>query len=266
MVRSRKSPTSYSFILGACVVIAGILFVARNHLPVNLSAVASSSVSNKAEIENIIKEYLEKNPQVIIESVKNMQERGIKEAQAKSNAMIVEKKQEIENVGNSPVLGNPKGDITIVQFYDYRCGYCKTADKTIQQLIENDKGIKFIYKEFPILGEDSELASKASLAVFHINTSKFMPFHNALMAAPKINRAVIDSIITEQGLDLDLVKEAMERPAIKEELDKIRTLANQVGISGTPAFVIEGELLPGAMSYESFKEKITQIRKNKHHK
>jgi protein-disulfide isomerase len=250
-------------VLFIIILIGVALYAARDYLPINLSEAASLTDPGKEELENTIKDVIQNNPEMIVNAFKAAQEKSSAEAASKSKLALASKKQEIESVLSSPYSGNPKGDVTIVEFFDYRCGYCKTVNKTVQELLVQDKNIKILYKELPILGEASLMASKAALAVYHIDNSKYFDYHNQLMQIQNVDKEAIEKVAVNVGISVDTLKAAMEKPLIKEELDRIQNLAQQVGISGTPAFVIDGELIPGAIDLASFKAKIEEVRKKK---
>jgi protein-disulfide isomerase len=226
-------------------------------------AIASGNSMNKEQVESIVKEYLQNNPELIASSLKMAHEKTMKEAEEKAKIAISSRKKEIENTKTSPFEGNNDGDITIVEFFDYRCGYCKTANKTVNQLMAEDKNIKVIFKQYPILGEDSYLAAKSALAIYEMEPKKYISFHNKLMEIKQINKEAINNLVKELGFDFALFEQTLAKKSIEEELSKIRDLAKDININGTPAFIINGELVPGALDLDNFKVKIAGIRKDK---
>ncbi len=226
-------------------------------------AIASGNNMNKEQIELIVKEYLQNNPELIADSLKAAHEKTMKESEEKAKVAISSRKKEIESTKTSPFEGKNDADVVIVEFFDYRCGYCKTANKTVNQLVSEDKNLKVIFKQYPILGEDSYLAAKSALAIFEMDAKKYVTFHNKLMEIKQINKESINNLVKELGFDFAMFEQTMTKKSIEEELTRIRDLAKDVNINGTPAFIINGELIPGALDLDNFKAKIAEIRKNK---
>jgi protein-disulfide isomerase len=158
-----------------------------------------------------------------------------------------------------PVLGNRRGDVTLVEFFDYQCGYCKAVHADVRRLIDSDTNIRLVYKEFPILGPASITASRAALAAQR--QGKYDALHVALME----NRGQLDDdkiyrIAASAGLDLDRLKKDMQAPEISEALQKNLRLASELNIRGTPAFVVGDQIVPGAVGLDKLKELIASGR------
>ena len=164
---------------------------------------------------------------------------------------------------DDPVTGNPQGTLTVVEFVDYNCGYCKRSAPLIQELLKKDKEIRYIYKEFPILSDTSVYASKAALAVNALEPAKYEAFHNALMAHPgalKSNDDVMN-VAKKQGLDWSKIVAKINDPAIDKKIATNHAIAQTLNITGTPAFIIGDQLLRGApQSLEMLEESIKQAR------
>lgn len=243
----------------AVVLIAGYAIFFR---PVH--TLKEEASTNKEEVTAIIKEFINDNPDLIINSLQQAQTRRAKEDEAKAQQALGEKKNELEDRSISPIAGNPEGDVAIVEFFDYSCGYCKKVGPTINQLLNDDKNVAIILKEFPILGPNSEKASQVALAVYNIDKSKYFPFHNTLLDARDLNseEAIIEKAVA-LGIDKEKLKEAMQKAEVKDELKRNRELAAQIGVNGTPAFIVNGELIPGAVDLATLKEKIAAARSKK---
>ena len=146
---------------------------AQFHIPLQSTVpVKSLPAAEKKAIERIVREYILKNPEVIIEAIQSLRERDQQQAQERVRKTLVSRRDELLNDPLTPVGGNPKGDVTIVEFFDYRCGYCKRVFPAIQKLLNTDGNIRYVFKEFPILGPDSLTAAKAALAVWKIDKKK----------------------------------------------------------------------------------------------
>lgn len=219
--------------------------------------------TTKAELVTVVKEILQENPEMIISSLEGYQQKKMKEMEAQLKETMQSKKNELQNSSTSPYMGNAKGDVTIVEFFDYNCKYCKSVNKVLEQLLENDKNIKVVFKELPVLGPKSQTIAEAALAVYFIDSSKFLDFHNALMSSENIDDQFIKQLAQTMSIDPNQLDEKMKSSAVAEELNQVRELAGKIGIRGTPAFVIEDELIPGAIDINVLKQKVADIRSKK---
>jgi protein-disulfide isomerase len=226
------------------------------------SAEESMSDTRKKEVEAVLQEYILKNPEVLMRAIQTyqVQKQAAKRKRAKDN--LTSLTAELTLNPASPVIGNPDGDVTIVEFFDYRCGYCKRVFPTIQALLKEDGNIRYVLKEFPILGPDSLVASQAALAVWNTTPGKYMPFHSALMTSRgSLNAAKIFSVAGDLGLDTDAIRKNMKNAPVSDEINKNMELSESLGITGTPAFIIGDQLAPGAISMDELKRMVAQARK-----
>lgn len=235
----------------------------------DLTATAKSSVTDvlapnqKAAVEALIREYILDHPEVVVESIQRWQERQKAESEQRAKAALAEHRDLLENNPHVPVAGNVNGDVTIVEFFDYRCGYCKRVFPAIQELIETDGNIRYVFKEFPILGPDSMIASRAAQAVWFSAPDRYLEFHAALMGARgALNENRVLDIAADIGLDREEVKKGMDDPRVAEVLANNLDLGRTLGVNGTPAFVIGGQMVPGAIDLDTMKGLITEIRQN----
>ena len=161
---------------------------------------------------------------------------------------------------NSPALGNPGGAVTVVEFFDYRCPYCKQVHPAIQKLLDQDRKLRFVYKEFPVLGEQSDIAAHAALAARL--QGRYEPFHNAMMAAKgQITEDQVYRIAGSIGLDVDRLKRDMTDPEIERALSANKSLAKALDLRGTPGFVIGDHIVPGAIDLDALKTMVADARK-----
>jgi len=214
---------------------------------------------NKSQIEAIIKEYIQNNPEVILDSV---EEYG-RAQQAVSD--IDRQKAVDENIGwvlnnkTLPVAGNPDGDVTVVEFYDYNCGYCKKAVSDVTTLIEEDKNVKVVFVEMPILGRTSELAARWALAAEA--QGGFLPYHIALMQnRGPITEDILEKIAKNNGLDVGAMRKYATSDEVSTMIAEKSAKASAMGISGTPAFVIDGQLYGGYIGLDSMKQAVKTAR------
>ena len=213
----------------------------------------------KEAIEVIVRDYIKSHPEVIEESLEKLGERRQAEARQLGREAIATHQDEIFRDPDSPTHGNPTGDVTIVEFFDYRCRYCRAVAGVVTQLIKDDPNVRLVYKDFPILGETSVLASKAALA--SRAQGKYPAFHEALMAVKtELTEASVMEIAAGVGLDTGRLAMDMQAPAIMTVIEKNRALGKTLGLSGTPAFIVGPELAPGALDLSELKEMVAQAR------
>ncbi len=219
------------------------------------------TADQRNEVRQIVREYLVQNPDIVIEAIQAYQARAEEEKRNGLQAALADNKNELERDPTSPVIGNPDGDVTVVEFMDYRCGYCKKVFPAVQELLKTDGNIRYVVKEFPILGPDSVVASQAATAIWLSAPEKYMTFHTALMEVRgglSTNRVV--AMAEELGLDGQQVLSGMGSPEVESAILKNRELAQALGISGTPAFIIGNQLIPGATSVERLRELVAAAR------
>jgi len=215
------------------------------------------------EFEALIRDYILKHPEVIIESMRVLQAKEKAMTENRAKKMLVSRRNEIVNDPTSPVGGNPNGNVTVVEFFDYRCGYCKRVFPDLQKLIRDDGNIRYVYKEFPILGPQSLFASRAALAAWKLDQKKYHLFHNAMMASKgNLTEAKTMKFAVSVGFDEKTLRDGMADPAIEATLKKNFQLAKDLNINGTPAFVIGNELVPGAVSLEALQQLVAAARRS----
>ncbi len=211
------------------------------------------------QIESVIRDYLLRNPEVIIEAVQGLERKQRAEQQRAAQVALAERRGDVFSDPASPVAGNPAGDVTLVEFFDYRCPYCKQVAPALNQLLKEDKKLRFVFKEFPILGPESVTAARAALAAQA--QGKYHAFHNALMQLRgNFDEAAVMRVAQSVGLDVERLKTDMKKPEIEENLRKTYQLAKALNISGTPAFVIGERIIPGAIDLETLRLLIRQAR------
>jgi protein-disulfide isomerase len=222
----------------------------------------SSQAAELDGFERRVRKYLLENPEVIMEALRILQERQ-RAAEAESlKQTIAERGEEILNDPAAPVGGNPAGDVTLVEFFDYNCPYCRRVAPTVVELEEADPDLRLVYKEFPILGPGSQFAARAVLA--SRRQGKYVPFHNALMqATDQVTEEIVMETAREVGLDTEQLRADMQDPAIQDAITRNLQLANALGITGTPSFVIGHEVVPGAVDLRTLQSLIARARREK---
>jgi len=218
--------------------------------------------AERAQFRAEVRSYLMENPEVIMEAVAQLQQREA-EAQAEADFTLVsDNKAAIFDDGYSYVGGNPDGDITIVEFMDYRCGYCKKAFSEVEKLVNGDGNIRFIVKELPILGEQSIVASRFAIATKIVAGDEgYKSVHDALMSFNSdITPTSLKRLAESFDLDGDAIVEKMDSAEVTAEIEKTRDLAQTLSISGTPTFVMDDELLRGYLPYDQMKAIVDEKR------
>ncbi|MDD2841965.1 MAG: DsbA family protein [Tolumonas sp.] len=227
------------------------------------SVAAEMSPTEQANIEKVVHQYLVAHPEILIEMSNALRAKQETMQADTDKALLKKHANQIFQQADDPVAGNPQGSLTIVEFVDYNCGYCKRSAPLVQELLKKDKEIRYIYKEFPILSDTSVYASKAALAVNALYPEKYEAFHNALMAhqgALKTNDDVV-SIAKSLGLDWSKISVKANDPAIDKKIAMNHAMAQTLNITGTPAFIIGDQLLRGApQSLEMLEDSVKQAR------
>lgn len=227
-------------------------YLARNPATIN-DSVASYMQANpgiaagNAPSGDDIRAYLLANPGVIVEAINVYEQQQAAAAAAADGQLVRSNADELYNDGFSLVRGNPEGDLTVVEFADYNCGYCKRAHAEVEKFLEADGNVRLVIKELPILGEGSVLAARAALASrAQQDGALYSDFHDALMSHRGAhNEASVMATAEKMGLDLDALKANMESDAVREQIGRTYDLARTLKINGTPAFVIGDEVVRG---------------------
>jgi protein-disulfide isomerase len=200
------------------------------------------------------------NPDVLIEALRGAEDKLNREADSKAVTVLSDRRNEVFDDPATPVGGNPQGDVTIVEFFDYRCPYCKQVLPSLQALLKEDHKLRFVYKEMPVLGPQSVTAAHAALAAQR--QGKYEAFHNAMMATKgQITDETVYKVAGSVGLDVDRLKQDMSAPEIGQSLKANLALADALNIRGTPGFIIGTHIVPGAIDLDSLRTMIADARK-----
>ncbi len=220
---------------------------------------AQAPAPDKAVIKQIVQEVLDENPDMLIDALERLRDKSQAGDKTGGNKILSELRKELERDPGTFIAGNPNGDVTVVEFFDYRCGYCKRASPVVQQLLQKDGRIRLALKEFPILGPDSLVASRAAIA--SIEQGKYEPFHVALMAASgSLSEERIMRIASDVGLDTVKLRKDMESPVVKKIIKRNHEIARKLDISGTPSFIIGDTLAPGFVDIEQMQWLVESAR------
>ncbi|RSV18504.1 DsbA family protein [Sphingomonas sp. ABOLG] len=219
---------------------AGGMWLAERAVPGELSG------ADRSRVEQIVRDYVLANPEIIPQAMQRLQEREGEKA-------IAADRSRIETPYKGAVMGNPDGDVTLVEFFDYNCGYCRASLPIIEQLIERDPKVRVVFRELPILAEESRDAARASLAA--AAQGRFVPFHNALYAAGPVTADSIAAAARTAGVDLSKIPDDADT-----EIAGNIGLATKLGISGTPAWVVGDRVLSGALPLDRLQDAVAAAR------
>lgn len=223
------------------------------------AAKAEMTAEQKKEVEDLVKQYILEHGEVLIESVNKYQTRQEAEANKAAESKAAELLKSLKEEKNLALAGNPDGDVTVVEFFDYNCGYCKKAFTEIQSLVKDDKNVKVVLYDMPILGPSSHEISKWALASKKQN--KYFEYHKALMSHNgEKTEEELKKIAKDAGLDADKLAKDKDDPAIEDEIKKHLAMAQELGIQGTPGFLINEKIFRGYIPYEQMQSSIKEIR------
>lgn len=226
------------------------------------SSAEEPTPKSQADIEAIVRNYLLANPEILNEMATKL-ERRAKDAQNRQAQEAIRSNQTLLNsdkASMSTVLGNPNGDVTLVEFSDYNCGFCKRFHPNLTALISEDQGVRIVVKEFPILSKSSLDAARAALAAGM--QGKYKDFHDSLMTSrQKITKTLLEGIAKKLELDMKRWHKDQSSPEVQAEIAQNTKLARDIGITGTPSFIIGSEFVRGLVSLETLQNLVTAARK-----
>ncbi|WP_425468644.1 DsbA family protein [Rhizobium straminoryzae] len=239
---------------------AALLIAGTASLSLSTAALALDD-QQKKEMGAFIREYLIANPEIMLE-VQDALEKKQQEARISQAANGINANRDA--IFSSPsdiTLGNPKGDVTIVEFFDYNCGYCKRALSDMDEILKNDKKVRFVLKEFPILGPDSMAAHRVANAVRLTAPDKYPEFHRKLLGGDvRATEETAMDVASSLGLSEKTLRSSMEKNPNDPQVRQTYQLANNLGVTGTPFYVVGNEAVFGAVGYQELSEKIANIR------
>ena len=213
--------------------------------------------TQKSDIEAIVKSYLIAHPEVLEEAMNELSKRQAAAEDQKHQESIAKNADTIFNSPRGVVLGNKDGDVTFVEFFDYNCGYCKRAMADMLDLLKTDPKLKVVLKEFPVLSEGSVEAAKVAVAARMQDPSKYLAFHTKLLGGRgPADKARAMAAAKEAGLDTARIEKDLSSPEVKATIEENFKLAEEMGLNGTPSYVIGKQIVVGAVGLEGLKEKI----------
>ncbi len=234
--------------------------------------VAELDATQRNEIEGVVRDYVTRNPEfirdylianpeVIRDAIDALQRKQDEADRAMQVAMIDSNRDLLFASERQVVMGNPDGDVTLVEFFDYNCGYCRRAQADVERLIADDPNLRVVLKEFPVLGEGSMMASQVSIAVRILAPELAGEFHDALLAqSGQVNAEIALAVAEEMGLDRGELVEAMQSTEVRDTITEVYGLAEQLSLTGTPSYVTDGNVAIGAIGYDALKAVIASAR------
>jgi protein-disulfide isomerase len=226
------------------------------------STAVAQSVDRK-EVEKIVREYILQNPQIIGDALTELQNRSeAAEAEART-AVVAAETDALLRSDDDVILGNPDGDVTLVEFFDFNCGYCKRAAPDVKALVAEDSGLRVVLKDFPILGSGSVEAAKVALSVKRLEgESAAQEFHARLIGVQgQINAGRALALAEEMGMDRKRIEEEMRSEEIAAIISSNLSLAQRLGLTGTPSFIVGDQVIMGAVGKEPLQNAIEKSRK-----
>jgi len=213
--------------------------------------------SQRSDIQAIVRSYLIAHPEVLEEAMNELNKRQAAEEAAKHEAAIGQNADSIFNSPHGVVLGNKDGDVAFVEFFDYNCGYCKRAMADMLDLLKSDPKLKIVLKEFPVLSEGSVEAAKVAVAVRMQDPKKYLDFHTRLLGGRgPVDKARALAAAKDVGLDVARIEKDLANPEVRATIEENMKLAEDMGLNGTPSYVIGKQVVVGAVGLEGLKEKI----------
>lgn len=219
------------------------------------TAAGRFSAQDRAAIEAIVRDYILAHPEIIPEAINGMQAREV-------TKLIDARRADLETPFKDAFAGNPDGDVVLVEFFDYACPYCRASHADVQRLIAEDKNLKVVYRDFPVLSPASEEAAQASLAA--ATQGKYLAFHDRMFEGQgRVTREKVVATVRAAGLNEKATAKDMASPAVKAELAKNLELGRALGLTGTPSYVVGNQLLGGAVGYDELKKAVAAARAKK---
>jgi len=208
------------------------------------------------DIKQIIKEYVKDHPEEILQAIVEKSKTELKEKQDKA---LIEYKDQLFNDKNSPEAGNPKGDVTVVEFVDYNCGYCKKVAEAVVGVLATDQKVRFVFKELPVLGDSSKEATKWALAANL--QGKYIEYHTALMQNRKaITTSLLEEMAKKIGLNVEQMQKDIKSDVVENQITADYKLAVNMGVTGTPVFVVGDKMIMGALIDGRLEQEIAEQR------
>lgn len=261
---ARTSPPKLQILRACRAVFAAVLAACAGiFIALQPAAAAEFSPVQKSEIETILKNYLMQNPEILRDAINELEKRDKAAETAARGKIVSDAQSPLYTSTHQAIIGNPNGKVTLVEFFDYNCGYCKKALADLAHLLKDDPDLRVILRDFPILSEGSiEAAQVEAAARLQFKGDKFWEFHQKLLGSHgPVGKAQALAVAKESGADMDkLAKDAAE-PSVKDGIEESDQLGRALALTGTPSYVIGDEVVVGAVGYDQLKAKLDNVRK-----
>ena len=232
--------------------------------PAGATETAEAPALDPDAIGPIVRDYMVAHPEILEDVMVALEEKRDRDQVVAQSEALDEHRDALFSPQNSPVVGNPAGDVTLVEFFDYNCGYCKRMLPALVDLIETDPNLRVIFKEWPVLTDGSSEAARIAMGVLKVAPEKYLDFHVALMSQPGGSDGIGGEralkVVEDIGIDRAAVEAASKEPEVDEHIAENYKSAEDLGLRGTPSCVIGDEVIPGAVSFEALREKIDTAR------
>jgi protein-disulfide isomerase len=215
----------------------------------------------RALLEGMMRDYLLREPEILEQAIQVLEKKREAQAAVKQKEAIAQRGDQIFRDADDPVGGNAQGDVTLVEFFDYGCGYCRSVAPAVRTLLERDKGVRLVFKEMPVFGKDSVTAAKLALAAHKLDPTKYPALHFALMGLDERDRESLLALAARHGFDRDRLSATMDGAEVQAVIDANMELGHALGIQGTPSFLIGGEVVPGVADAAHLATLIAEQRK-----
>ncbi|MBN8827350.1 MAG: DsbA family protein [Sphingobacteriia bacterium] len=268
MIRNNKKKGNLKYIL---ITLAAVVmyFTFQDQVDSYVNAKALSSDEAKANtnvndtklkdiIRNEIRITLQENPEIVIDALKAYEKKEYEKRASESNNLIEKNINEINEINNIPYAGTKHGKNIVVQFFDYNCSFCRKAAETVEELSKEDKNTVFIFRDLPILGENSEFASQVGVAVFKIKPEAYKDYYFKVFNSFTKDKETLKAIAISLGINKDELDEALKSSFVSEFLNKNRDLARKLQLPGTPYFIVNNKVYNGNISAESLKQALNR--------
>jgi protein-disulfide isomerase len=222
---------------------------------------APAQTPSREAIEEIVRDLIRREPEIVLDALEAMEKRRDAAQAQQARRALAERRRELENDPEAPVAGNPRGAVVVVEFFDYRCPYCKRMHEPVRQMLAADRDVRVVRRDLPILGPASVVASRAALASRAQGLPRYEAFHDALMTARgNLDEAGVFRVAREAGLDLDRLRRDMDDPRVAALLRRNADLAQALGLTGTPGYAIGEALVPGAVDLATLRSLVAEAR------
>ncbi|MXN67077.1 thioredoxin domain-containing protein [Stappia sp. GBMRC 2046] len=242
--------------------IGAVFAIAIASIAFTTPGLAEVDEADRDAIRSIVREYLLENPEVVRDALIELERRDEAAQNAARREAVSSASEHLFNSTRQVELGNPQGDVTLVEFFDYNCGYCRRAMDDVLRLLDEDDNLRVVLKEFPVLGQGSVEAARVAVAVKENAPEKYLEFHkNLLGSRGQANQELALQVAEKIGLNRSDIEATMgSSPEVRATIEEVYSLANRLGLTGTPSFVLGDEVVMGAVGYDTLKQKIAALR------